>query len=126
MSAFYKYLFLPVDKPLTDGCWIINQSGEPFVYDETRTPGWNPASIRVAEPWLVCTDFNLLELVGQVSPKVKWLKPGDEVKKVDCSFPHIWDDAKHCFVDTPEPGKGLDFGFTPYVRIKCPMCGDLH
>lgn len=69
-------------------------------------------NVRVCEPFLVSYEFNEMKVIGRPAPEVlKWLKPGESVKAVDCE----------------EVINGGDEN-NPYFmwRVKCPTCGVLH
>lgn len=102
---YYIAKYLPVDKPFTDGCTVINQAGEHFTYNEAEA--WNKATLRVAEMYLIAVEFNVEHAVGRPSAVAQtWLKPGMHIKTINC----------HQEKDT----------LTPTFRVKCPCCGDLH
>ena len=105
----YTLKYLPVDKPLEDGCTVINLKGEHFTYDAASAVGWNLDSIRVAEPFLVSNEFNQQVIVGKPMPSaLKWLKPGMVLKSVDC-----------CLMS-------LDQDNVYFMLVGCPTCGKPH
>lgn len=118
----YKSLFLPVDKPLEDGCDIINQSGEVFTYNES-SDFWHKEAIRRAELFLVSMEFNQLVVIGKPSPAAKWLTNGIDVKAIDCEK-WLWD--VHHKEWCGEASFTDQTNFHDYWRIKCPSCGQLH
>lgn len=98
-----KYIakYLPVDRPWTDGCTIINSSGEHHIWDENSI-GWNKEQWRVAELFIVANEFNEQVVICQPSKEtMKWLKAGMEVKS--------W-----------EVVRGIS---DSSYHIKCPTCG---
>lgn len=106
----YTLLYLPVNKPLVDGCKIVTPSGEVHEYSDSNSVGWNKATIRVAEPFLVEYKFNEQFVVGRPSPNVlRWLKNGDKVKRADCVLENMEPDAAECI-----------------FKMKCPTCQRLH
>lgn len=125
---FYKALFLPVDKPLEDGCDIINQSGEVFTYNES-SDFWRKDAIRRAELFLVSYEFNQIVVIGRPSPEATWLKNGMDVKACDCeewvysTKEKKWH-GKINAKDVPMSWSVDDYCFC--WRIKCPTCQVLH
>jgi len=107
----YKAIYLPVDKPLTDGCKIINSSGEVFTYTEDNKIGWAIPSIKVAEMFLVKEEYNQRIVVGYITPDAtKWVTPGMEFKTFECV--NIKDDE--------------DQFYLPTFSIVCPTCKTKH
>ena len=103
----YKIMYLPVDEPLTDGFMVINHEGEEFVYSlyehERLAPG-----LKRAELFIVSIEYNTMVVVGRPSTAAKkWLTAGMEVKAVDC------------VKTTPVIDSVI-------IRIKCPVCHELH
>lgn len=108
----YHLKYLAVDKPLTDGCTVINQAGEVIPYEEKA--GWSDsykASVRVAEPFLVAYLYNEMKVIGRPSQFAPWLKPGMSVKAVDCELSLI---------------NPIGNGIEEVWHIKCPTCGVIH
>lgn len=126
---YYTFLFLPSDLPFTDGCNIIDQSGNLHAYDETHHTPETKRLYRVAEPWLVSTQFNKQEPMWRPSPKaLKWLKSGDQVKVADTEV-WIYSINEKRFISRMEEDDNIPepkSKFCVYARVKCPMCGDLH
>ena len=122
----YKALFLPVDKPLEDGCDCVFQSGEHYIYDESKSQ-FIKAAIKRAELFLVSYEFNQLIVVGKPSPEALWLKNGMNVKEVDCEL-YMHDKYGWVNIIRVEPNdlKFVLENKTTYWRIKCPTCGVLH
>lgn len=126
----YKALYLPVDKPLEDGCDVINKSGEVFTYDAEQSGVGDGKYILRAELFLVSFEFNQLVIIGMPSPEAGWLKNGMDVKAVDCEA-FIYNKGKKEWserCDDPEIfmlGNLNDF-LRVYFRIKCPTCHNLH
>ncbi len=122
----YKLLYLPVDKPIIDGCILMDSSGETFPYDANAPRDLKTEHLCVAEPFLVTFEFNRAVVVGQPSPLVNWLKIGEEVKAADCEkayiSPHLPEGLVKFYKD-PEPGSTVT---KEVIRIKCPTCGHLH
>lgn len=106
MSTTYTVKYLPVDKPLTDGCIVIDRSGKNFVFN-SYTHHHMEDDVRVAELFLVAYDYNQPVVVGRPAPaSLKWVKPGIEVTHGNCEFyPTNADDQ------------------IPTVAIRCPCCG---
>ncbi len=105
-----KYIakYLPVDKPWTDGCTIINSSGEHHVWEEYSL-GWPESQWRVAELFIVASEFNQHHIVCVPSEETKkWLKPGMEVSSFN--IVQNEDDLK-------------DKNWNEIRHIKCPTCG---
>ena len=127
MSNQLTLLYLPVDKPLTDGCMICTNTGTPFEYKESEGRGWNKDSIRVVEPFLVGYEFNVQKIVGRPSEAaMKWLKHGDKVSRIGC---HPWllnDDGSMSGVGITNI-EGKDYTGSLYAwRVCCPTCGHKH
>lgn len=126
-----KLLYLPVDKPLEDGCMIATIKGETFEYKESEGRGWSKDSIRVVEPFLVCFEFNEMKVMGRPSPEaLKFLKKTEvpEVKSVDCmEYLHDGDGWMPIGDYTGDIGR-YRWKCPDYFmwRVKCPTCGVLH
>lgn len=105
-----KYIakYLPVDKPWTDGCTIINASGEHHIWDESSI-GWAKEQWKVAELFIVGNEFNEQVVICRPSKEsMKWLKAGMEIKRTDIIFR-----------DKDEPVFGT-IALTNH--IECPVC----
>lgn len=125
---YYQLLYLPVDKAPTDGCNIIDQSGDLHTYNANDISLWSQCNCRVAEPFLVKTEYNETVIVGRPSPRaLRWMKNKDQVKIVDCQT-WIYDDIAGQFVEPllPDTSIPANNGLSIYIRIRCPHCGDMH
>lgn len=106
----YTLLYLPVDKPLVDGCKAINVFGDIVEYSELT---WYPGELKAAAPFLTDRIFNEQIVVGRPSIKtLKWLKHGMSVRSVDCIL-------------LPLSALDIILG-TPCYNVKCPTCQTLH
>lgn len=94
----YKYLYLPVDKPLEDGCMVISSNGDVFEYHAVNH--YTARKLIVGEPFIVKIEYNQMHVVGIPSPDARWLKNGDVI---------------------PRPLHSLVVGDS-VVKIKCPTC----
>lgn len=102
----YIAKYLPVDKPWTDGCTIINSSGEHHIWEENSI-GWPKHAWKVAELFIVSFEFNFQVVICRPSEaSQKWLKAGMEIKKTDIVEPY-------------ESTMGGIF----VHHIECPICG---
>jgi len=106
----FKYLFLPVGEPITDGCTLIDSAGTPFIYDSITHCSLNLNNYRVAAPFIVEFEFNMPQVRGVPSLGVKWLKNGDEIRMADCVRSGKTDDTYGHYI----------------INIKCPNCGKEH
>lgn len=128
-SMMYRVLYLPVDKPLEDGCDVIDSSGKVFTYDESNDThkGW---VIKRAEMFIVGREFNIDKVVGKPSPAArKWLKEGMEVKVVDCEhwYYHLEQKKYTGRVRDLQIGAGTSTPETTQViRVRCQCCQNLH
>jgi len=110
MSNF-RYLFLPVDLPVEDGCTMIDAAGQEFIYRSDTHYDLDRNNFRRAEPFIVEYVFNQQKVVGVPSKDVTWLKNGDEVPRgLTERFAHIDDTFPNLQV----------------IKIHCPTCGKLH
>ena len=122
----YKSLFLPVDKPLEDGCDCVNSLGEHFTYHEVQHFSMRDHFKR-AELFLVDYRFNQMIVVGRPSHEAIWLRNGTMVKEVDCEQ-WYWNANEMKWEEYIQTGK-LYFNIDhliPYWRILCPTCQKLH
>lgn len=125
-----KYLlkYLPVDKPLTDGCTIIDIWGTHQIYNSTGSFSENYIkTCKVAELFFVSYAWNEMKIMGRPAPDVlKWLKPGEWVKAIDCQLWYKTIDgglSKSATDNIPLSIKDLE---SHCFRVRCPTCGVLH
>ena len=109
----YTLLYLPVDKPITNGCILIRPDGKTFEY--LKSDGLHSSYLaicKVAELFFVTYEYNYMKIIGRPSEgAVKWLKVGESVKAADC---------KHM------PMSEYDLGGPLMIHVKCPTCAVLH
>ena len=125
----YKALFLPIDKLHTDGCDVVDSSGQHHIWDETRHTDKDKEHLKVAEIFLVDYRFNQIVIVGKPSPEAVWLKNRVDVKAADCAL-WTYDKTNRRFLfeysATAHVGSSKPIELVEYFRIKCPTCGVLH
>lgn len=88
-----KYIakYLPVDKPWTDGCAIINSSGEHTNWDENEMIQTIKSHYKVADLFIVGNEFNEQVIICRPSKEsMTWLKAGMEVKRTRYSQRGFW------------------------------------
>lgn len=116
----YKAIYLPVDKPLTDGCIVIDVDGNVCNYNKEDNRDYYKYR-KVAELFLVSVEFNEVWVVGRPSEEsLKWLKGGVEVKSVDCQKGIVYNEEWRPIAGELYSSNAVVF------RIKCPVCGMLH
>lgn len=121
----YKILFRPSNKPLTDGCTVIDPEGRAYVYDEAEHYDRSNKDIRPAELTVVKVEYNHIVPIGIPSHKAKWLKNGDEVLLKDMEHWYYNSNVRD-FIHKVD-GKAKDIpGCVILIRFRCPSCGDLH
>lgn len=97
----YTVIYLPTNKPVEDGDFVMDSSGEVFFYryyDHDHVK----ADLRCATLCLVETKYNLQKCIAEIPPHIKWVKPGMQIKGLDCTM-------------TPQG-----------ITINCPTCGHQH
>lgn len=123
---FYHYVFLPVDGPLEDGCWVMDSAGIPFIYNMVTHLGLNMENFKVCEPFLVEYVFNEMKVVGRVSPTVDWLGIGSNVKAVDCEKAYINPTLPPGLIKFYDKPVGDGLASAEVWRVRCPTCKKLH
>lgn len=111
----YKAMYLPVDRPWTDGCIVIDSSGVARHWDENNCLEVTNFKERhkVAELFIVSHDFNQIKIVGIPSKAaLKWIHAG-------MSFKHFNVETKAWIKVSgiPDPVHALD--------IRCDICGHM-
>lgn len=106
----YKVMYLPVDKPITDGCKVINRSGVVTTYEEETPIELVKRHLKRAELFIVTEEFNQRVIVGKPARTNKWIKAGDELRAIDCQVS----------IGAQKPGE------YPEVRITCHICRAQH
>ena len=122
----YTLLYLPVDKPITEGCVLIRPDGKTFEY--YKADGLEDSYIskcKVAELFFVKEEYNQQKIVGKPSPGVlKWAKVGESFRSLDCNPGFITNNAwKDVAVDTYNM---IKYKEDVFIQVKCPTCGHLH
>lgn len=111
----YKAKYLPVDKPWTDGCTIIDSEGRPSTWDAdscTTKDDTFKSMHKVAELFIVTEEFNEMKIIGRPDAGAqKWVKEGMEFKHYQFKTPAI---------DLTNVDK------TMVLIISCPTCGHIH
>jgi hypothetical protein len=120
----YTAIYLPVDKPRTDGCTMINAAGYTAIYSEADKQDYL-TFWKVAELFLVAYEYNERVIIGQPSPKARWIKPGTEVRAADCELWYYNKKTRLFVARRKEMGIETE-EFCYYWRVKCENCGDLH
>ncbi len=124
----YTLKYLPVDKPIEDGCTIMDIDGRAYVFNSNV--GYSPehlAQVKVCELFLVAHEFNRMKVIGRPAPDVlKWLKPGESVKSTSCEvwYKTIQGEWAPSY-DIREPIAENEIN-THWLRVECPTCGVLH
>lgn len=121
----YIAKYLPVDRPWTDGCIMIDAQGNHKQWDES---GYEAEAYKqhckVAELFIVEYEYNLLKIVGKPNASaMKWIKPGMEFKhfNVEATEQKVY----HGNIITL--GENCDYEtYCPIVNITCEVCGHAH
>ncbi len=119
-NTMYTAMYLPVDRPWTDGCMYLTSSGDHHEWDAADIDAQKVKEKgKVADLFIVGYEYNQLRIVGQPSAAAKrWIKPGMQFKQFNVVATE--DTVYHGNRDVATQAGGSYY--TQIVNIRCEVC----
>lgn len=119
----YTAIYLPVDRPWTDGCTYLDSSGAihewaagEYDADQEKKRG------KVADIFIVGYEFNQMKIIGQPSESArKWIKPGMQFKH----FNVVPTETKVYHGNYDVVDEAASGGYSSIVNIRCDVCNHM-